>query len=61
MAKTSTNFILKMFLFMGDAGASTTKNGNSIIIMKNLESGGFETLEAPNIFLYPSILSLTLF
>ena len=26
--------------------------------MENSDSGGFETLEIPNIFLYPSILSL---
>ena len=42
----------------GDVGASTTNNGNSIFIMENSDSGGFETLETPNIFLYPSILSL---
>ena len=47
-----------------DAGASTTNNGNSIFIignsifiMENSDSGGFETLETPNIFPYPSILS----
>ena len=38
--------------------ASTTKNGNSIFIMENSDFGGFETLETPNIFLYPSISSL---
>ena len=43
---------------MIDAGASTTNNGNSIFIMENSDSGGFETLETPNIFLFPSILSL---
>ena len=41
-----------------DAGASTTNNGNSIFIMENLDSGGFETLETPNIFLFSSILNL---
>ena len=41
-----------------DAGASTTNIGNSIFIMENSDSGGFETLKTPNIFLYPSILSL---
>ena len=41
-----------------DVGASTTNNGNSIFIMENSDSGGFETLETPNIFLYPSNLSL---
>ena len=40
-----------------DARVSTTNNGNSIFIMENLDSGGFETLETPNIFLFPSILS----
>ena len=43
---------------MIDAGASTTNNGNSIFIMENSDSGGFETLETPNIFLFPSILNL---
>ena len=28
--------------------------------MENLDSGHFETLETPNIFLYPSILSLVI-
>ena len=41
-----------------DVGASTTNIGNSIFIMENSDSGGFETLETPNIFLNPSILSL---
>ena len=41
-----------------DAGASTTNNGNLIFIMENSFPGGFETLETPNIILYPSILSL---
>ena len=40
-----------------DAGASTTHIGNLILIMKNSDSGGCETLETPNIFLFPSILS----
>ena len=40
-----------------DAGASTINIGNSIFIMENSDSGGFETLETQNIFLYPSILS----
>ena len=37
------------------ARASTTYIGNSILIMKNLDSGGCETLETPNMFLNPSI------
>ena len=47
-----------LFLLRIDAGASTTNNENSIFILENLNSGCFETLETPNIFLYPSILSL---
>ena len=43
-----------------DAGASTTNIVNSIFIMENLDSGGFETLETPNIFLFLSILSLVI-
>ena len=41
-----------------DIGASTTYIGNSILIMENSYSGGCETLETPNMFLNPSILSL---
>ena len=41
--------------------ASTTNIGNSILIMKNSDSGGCGTLETPNIFLFPSVLSLILF
>ena len=37
-------------------GASTTYIGNSILIMENLDSRGYETLETPNIFLFPSVL-----
>ena len=39
-----------------DAGASTTYIENSILIMENSDSGGCETLETPNIFLFPSVL-----
>ena len=42
----------------GVSQASTTNNENSIFIMENSYLGGFETLETPNIFLYPTILSL---
>ena len=35
-----------------DAGASTTYIGNSILIMENSYTGGYETLETPNIFLF---------
>ena len=41
-----------------DAGDSTTYIRNSILIMKNSDSGVCETLETPNIFKFPSILSL---
>ena len=40
-----------------DAGASTTNNENSILIMENSDSGGCEALETPNLFLNPSIVS----
>ena len=40
-----------------DVGASTTNIENSILIMENSYSGGCKTLETPNIFLFPSILS----
>ena len=40
-----------------DARASTTYIGNSILIMENSYSRGCETLETPNIFLFPSIFS----
>ena len=40
-----------------DVEDSTTYIGNSILIMKNSHSRGYETLETPNIFLFPSILS----
>ena len=43
---------------INDAGASTTNIENSILIMENSNSEGCETLETPNIFLNPSILSL---
>ena len=40
-----------------DARAFTTYIGNSILIMENSDLGGCETLETPNIFLFPSVLS----
>ena len=40
-----------------DAGASKTFIRNPILIMENSNSGGCETLEKPNIFLYPSVFS----
>ena len=40
-----------------DVGASTLFIRNPILIMENLDSGGCETLETPNIFLFPSVLS----
>ena len=43
---------------MSDARASIKNIGNSILIMKNLNSGDCETLETPYIFLNQSILSI---
>ena len=40
-----------------DAGASRIFIRNPILIMENLDSRGYETLETPNIFLFPSVLS----
>ena len=40
-----------------DAGASRRLIRNSILIIENSDSGGCETLETPNIFLFPSVLS----
>ena len=40
-----------------DARAFTTYIGNSILIMENSDLGGCETLETPNIFLFPSVWS----
>ena len=40
-----------------DVRAFTTYIGNSILIMENSDFGGCETLETPNIFLFPSVLS----
>ena len=40
-----------------DAGASRTLIMNLILIMKNSDSGGCETLETPNIFIFSSVLS----
>ena len=39
-----------------DARASITYLGNSILIMENLDSGGCETLETPNIFIFPNLV-----
>ena len=41
-----------------DAGALTTYIGNSIFILKNSDSRGCETLETPNISLFPSVLQV---
>ena len=41
-----------------DAGAFTTNLENSILIMGNSDFGVCETLETPNTFLFPNILSL---
>ena len=41
-----------------DAGASRTFIRNPILILENSDSRGCETLETPNIFLFPSVLSL---
>ena len=39
-------------------GASITNIRNSILVMENSYSRGYETLETPNLFLNPSIVSL---
>ena len=41
-----------------DAGALTTYIGNSIFILENSDSRGCETLETPNISLFPSVLQV---
>ena len=41
-----------------DVGASTTNLANLILIMENSYSRVSETLEKPNIFIFPSVLSL---
>ena len=41
-----------------DAGALTTYIGNSIFILENSNSRGCETLETPNISLFPSVLQV---
>ena len=40
-----------------DAKAYRTLIRNPILIMKNSDSGGCESLETPNIFIFPSVLS----
>ena len=40
-----------------DAGASRRFIRNSFLIMENSNSGGCETLETSNIFMFPSVLS----
>ena len=41
-----------------DTRALTTYIGNSIFIMENSYSGSYETLETPNISLFPSVLQV---
>ena len=41
-----------------DAGDLMTYIGNSILILENSDSGGCETLETPNISLFPSVLQV---
>ena len=48
---------LEDFMRIRDAEASTTFIRNPILIMENSDLGGCETLETPNIFLFPSVLS----
>ena len=38
-----------------DVGASTTNLGDLILIMENSDSRVSETLEKPNIFIFPSV------
>ena len=68
LGNSSTSFLVTCVLGMmkikaqriRDARAFTTYIGNSILIMENSDLGGCETLETPNIFLFPSVLSLLL-
>ena len=46
------------YLKYGDVRVSTTNIMNLIFIMENSDSGGCETLETPNLFLNPTIVSL---
>ena len=39
-----------------DAGTSITYHGNSVLIMENSDSGGCQTLETPNIFIFPNLV-----
>ena len=39
-------------------GSLTTYIGNSIFILENSYLGGYETLETPNIYLFPSVLQV---
>ena len=57
MEETRITYISSL-LSINDAGASIINIGKSIFIMEDLDSGGCETLETPNIFLFPSILSV---
>ena len=47
-----------VFHYLSYVEASITNIGSSILIMKNSDSEGCETLDTPNIFLNPSIESL---
>ena len=40
-----------------DAETSRRFIRNSILIMEKSDLGGYETLETPNIFMFPSVLS----
>ena len=43
-----------------NASDFTKNSGNSILIMENSDLRVYETLETPNIFLFPSILSFVI-
>ena len=63
MALTKIQALLIYFFYtMAEIGFLETRmminyGGNSILIMENSDLGGCETLETPNIFLFPSVLS----
>ena len=63
MALTKIQALLIYFFYtMAGIGFLETRmminyGGNSILIMENSDLGGCETLETPNIFLFPRVLS----
>ena len=49
-----------MFPLKNEVGASTTNIENSFFIMETSDLGGCKTLETPNLFLNPCIVSLVI-